>query len=434
MRASILAIPSVALLGLLSPVAGCTKSSGDTSSVSTPVTSGAPADWFKRTGGGYIYYLQESNRTFAQITADIRDHLGPAGYGFVLLYVPYHGDVDAYSGLGPIDYYSGGPAGSIAELEDLVNVAHAQKMAVWTWANLGYSTVGSPWFQKALADRKAGRHSVEADSISWIGTTSNPTQYWDHPAFDWASSAWQAEATKIVDFWLDRGMSGFVLDAWGQGVGQNAGNQAALEERIHRRGNTVIVRESGDYDFDFDGNLVDVLTGEADADATALAPTHYTSAEHLLEPSLDEDASPAHYRVPSPALQVQLAIEMMNCMTPIDDLNGYPRLSEDVQREIDRIVGAVNTNRALNLDASRTRAATDDQRTCYVEERAAADSSQKALAVFNLSASAHTCTITTTAVSGATKDLLTGASGPAIAGGRVVVSLPKFGYRLFEIR
>ena len=227
-------------------------------------------------------------------------------------------------------------------------------------------------------------------------------------------------------------MSGFVLDAWGQAVGQNAQNEAALEHQIYARGNTVIIREWPDFEYDFDGNLVAALQGHTDA--SALQPMHYATAERLIEPSIDENGDAPHYTLAPPALQVLLAVEMLNVMAPIDDLNGYKALAPAVRQEIDRIVFTVNKNRALNLDATRKRAATTDQASCYVEEHVSADGAQRAFAVFNFASSPKTCTITTSTPSATTHDLMTGAEGPAIAGGTISVPLARYGYRFLELR
>jgi hypothetical protein len=174
----------------------------------------------------------------------------------------------SFGGLDTIDRYRFEPtAGTMGDFRKLVRLAHARRMAVVTFDNLGYSSVEAVEFLKAADDMRQGRASREASFFIWSdakdapppsegadrvffvrpthlpggrpGTLYDSTKherwewseragkyYWTKwggedrqgnrvrlPQYDWRSAALQEEAERIVRFWMDTGIDGMVIDA-----------------------------------------------------------------------------------------------------------------------------------------------------------------------------------------------------------------------------
>ena len=209
-----------------------------------------------------------ASRSSAVRAAAALDDLRKAGFTAVEVFAPAHGG-KSFGGLDTIDRYRVDPAlGTMEDFRGLIELAHARGMAVIAFDNLGYSSVEAVDFLKACDDVKAGRASKEAAFYLWSdradapppghqagntffmvrpthlpggkpGTFYDSTKhefwawseragkyYWSKwagldlagkdvrlPQYNWGGPAFQAEAEKIVRFWMDTGIDGMIIDA-----------------------------------------------------------------------------------------------------------------------------------------------------------------------------------------------------------------------------
>ena len=201
----------------------------------TFTTEGAPNPnkWWHQINGARMFYLQlDLGHTFSDIEADL-DNLYEKGYRIISFYCIYDGEEDAFAGLGPLDFYNPqSSAGSMTDFESLSIAAHQKGMRIMSWINLGYSTYQHSYWIKAQEDVRDGITSIEAASFMWSDTYPGMVdedelwgweysdiaekfykKAWGYPGFDWSSEEWQMEASSILEFWHDKGIDGWILDA-----------------------------------------------------------------------------------------------------------------------------------------------------------------------------------------------------------------------------
>ncbi len=263
-------VPALGLIGLI--VAAGSTVAGGTGSRTTHAASSLPQRWWEsapaiaRVGArgkeGPGFPLERSRAAAAL------DELRKAGVGAIEVFAPAYGG-KSFGGLDTIDRYRVDPAlGTMEEFRGLIELAHARGMAVIAFDNLGYSSVEAVDFLKACDDVRAGRASKEAAFYLWSdradapapgrqagntffmvrpthlpggkpGTFYDSTKhefwawseragkyYWSKwagvdlagkdvrlPQYNWGDPAFQAEAEKIVRFWMDTGIDGMIIDA-----------------------------------------------------------------------------------------------------------------------------------------------------------------------------------------------------------------------------
>jgi glycosidase len=166
----------------------------------------------------------------------------------------YHGyDVTDYTGINP-------QYGTLADFDALVARAHACGVAIVLDMVLNHSSSAHPWFADSASGPTAGKRGwyVWSDTVaSPPGGWTNPTTgggtpwypdngAWYYAAFsssmpdlNLANPAVEAELVRSMEFWLQRGVDGFRLDAvpyyieTGPGAGQrNTPATHAFLERI----------------------------------------------------------------------------------------------------------------------------------------------------------------------------------------------------------
>lgn len=199
----------------------------------------APGKWWDTTSGVMRFYAKYYGITLDQITASL-DKLKAQGYGAVEVFAPYVGPAieENFAGLGGTDLYNIDPSiGTLKDFDELIAAAHARDMKVLMFGNLGYAHVSAPFFKQAERDFAAGNDSGWFDfrkqrpdgPDKWYWSKTAKAWYWASwgpeksgpddrrsgvvPSFDYASSAWRAEAQRILRFWLDRGIDGWGEDA-----------------------------------------------------------------------------------------------------------------------------------------------------------------------------------------------------------------------------
>jgi len=191
-------------------------------------------------------YLKAHGVTLSDLIGRL-DTIQSLGFDAIEVFAPCHGGV-CYHGLDTINFYQIDPAiGTLDDFQRLVAAAHARGMWVIIFINLGYGHESFPAFLKACDDVRAGVDSPETRMFVWSDSgadgmakplapfflqDSHGNWRWSEraqkyfwvkwegeqggyhlPQFNWGDPGWQAEARKILHFWLDQGIDGVVIDA-----------------------------------------------------------------------------------------------------------------------------------------------------------------------------------------------------------------------------
>lgn len=183
----------------------------------------------------------------------------------------------SYGGLDAQDRYAIDPdVGTMEDFRRIVRQVHRKGMKIIAFDNLGYCAIDAPHFLKACDDMKKGIASKETKWFwwskspdgerpqkpdtyflggskrweKWVWSDRAGHYYWskwpgedstgkkcDLPQYYW-SEEWQQEVKKIVRFWMETGIDGFVVDAvnW----------YLAYDWKIGRECITDVVRSYGD--------------------------------------------------------------------------------------------------------------------------------------------------------------------------------------------
>ena len=202
---------------------------------------------FHDLNGVMWFYTSSQDIRFTAITAQL-DSLKKRGINIVGIYSPYHGHKAKWLGCAPIDFYNVSPqSGTLDDWAALVKSAHSKGMKIVTYFANIYLDKESPYFLKAVQQYKSGdRTSREVNTFRWtIDPRSplppsdaiipvpgeengeewksqwkfNPTagayywSIWGEAGFDFSHSGAKAEVERIMKFWLDSGVDGFMFDA-----------------------------------------------------------------------------------------------------------------------------------------------------------------------------------------------------------------------------
>ncbi len=183
-----------------------------------------------------------------------------AGVSAIEVFAPSYGG-KSFNGLDTKDYFIIDPKiGTMSDFRRLVSLTHRRKLAVTIFTNLGYSSVEAPFFLKACDEIRQGHDAGEARWFLWSNSVDAPPPgrndsyfmvcptrlpqydarksevwvwseraqhyYWSKwsgcddqgksvrlPQFNWGAPEWQQEAKRIVDFWMNTGIDGIVVDA-----------------------------------------------------------------------------------------------------------------------------------------------------------------------------------------------------------------------------
>jgi len=202
--------------------------------------------WWEKAAAIARPYLKSHGQTLYDLTAALDDYQA-RGIDTLEVFAPFEGGV-CYNGLDTLDYYKIDPAiGTRADLTRLVQAAHARQMAVILFINLGYGHEQFPAFLKACDDVRAGVDSPETRMFVWSETGQDTMDrslaphfmndlhgnwrwneraqkyFWVKwegerggyhlPQFNFGDPGWQAESRRIIDYWLQTGIDGMVIDA-----------------------------------------------------------------------------------------------------------------------------------------------------------------------------------------------------------------------------
>ncbi len=213
-----------------------------------------PRSWWETASAIARPYLKFRGATLNDLTAALEDYQR-RGIDTLEIFAPCKGGV-CYHGLDTIDYYQIDPAiGTLDDFRRLVRAAHARKMAILLFVNLGYGHEQFPAFLKACDDVRAGIDSPETRLFLWSETgqdrmdrslapyfmnDSHGNWRWSEragryfwvkwegenggyhlPQFNFADPGWQAEVQRIIRYWLATGIDGLVVDAVNWYIGCN---------------------------------------------------------------------------------------------------------------------------------------------------------------------------------------------------------------------
>lgn len=208
--------------------------------------------WWQKCAAVKRYMPEEEQLSIGDIVKEL-DTIIEDGYGAIHITAPYK-SAGAYPwwGLRPLDYFQPNQmlGNDIAEFKVLVDTCHQKGLFVMIFLNLGYTDLLSPLWKEACMARKNGLKNSPADFFLWSHTGKDPlpitaneyfkqegswiyspeadSYYWSHwidastyvdgkilaePQYNWASDSWQNYAMDILNFWLDTGVDGIILDA-----------------------------------------------------------------------------------------------------------------------------------------------------------------------------------------------------------------------------
>ena len=214
------------------------------------------------------------------------------GIDAIEIFAPEEGG-NSYSGLDAKNRYALDPGiGTMAEFRHVVGEAHALRMHVVTFQNLGYAAIDAPQFEKAEDDVRAGETTQESKFFLWSDRADTPapagsnsyffvrpekpgydakkTEFWQWseraqhfywtrwagkdangavthlPQYNWLSDEWPREAKKVVGFWMSTGLDGMIVDAVNWYVGYDwQKNTALLADYRQFSGDKLLVPEGG---------------------------------------------------------------------------------------------------------------------------------------------------------------------------------------------
>lgn len=213
------------------------------------------------------------------------------GIDAIEVFAPEEGG-NSYDGLDAKNRFRLDPGlGSMDDFHRLVRQVHAMHMSIVTFQNLGYAAIDAPQFIKAEDDMRTGRNTPESRFFYWTDRPDAPppaagdsyffirplspgydprkTEFWQWsgpaahyywtrwpgkgpdgetthlPQYNWASSAWPQEASRVVDFWMNTGLDGMIVDAVNWYVGYDWKKNVALIETIRRHPGAKLMAPEG---------------------------------------------------------------------------------------------------------------------------------------------------------------------------------------------
>ena len=423
------------------------------------------------------------------------------GIDAIEVFAPEEGG-NSYDGLDAKNRYALDPGlGSIGDFRHLVLHAHALKIAVVTFQNLGYAAIDAPQFMQAEAEIRAGRSTRETQFFYWSDRAdapapatgnsyffirpsspgydlvksefwqwSEPAQhfYWTRwagkgpngetthlPQYNWLSSAWPQEASRVVSFWMNTGLDGMIVDAVNWYAGYDWQKNAALLATMRRHAGTKMMVPEGGGAFHTD----DPTGWIQDGTWTALYDYgldiwwEKATARPMLEsiengdPALFEQALRSYHDrvVAAGGILIQPVLDVNDpgkqqleegLLATSGDMLCFCGPSETANHPAPGIPVLLKLKAhhpALYQNSTRRRVATNQDKSLYATLRSSADKSEKILAVFNFSSNAISAKVDTGAINGiGYQDLETGEKADA-SGGTLNFELSGYGHRIFSV-
>lgn len=199
-------------------------------------------DWWKRAVVYQIYpkSFQDSNGDgIGDLKGIINrlDYLKSLGINVIWLCPVYQSPMDD-GGYDISDYYHIHPMfGSDADMDELIQKAHDMGIKILMDLVVNHTSDEHEWFQKALKDpnSKYAEYYIFKDTIdgnppnNWRSYFGEPAwtkiegtnRYYLHefskkqPDLNWENKALREEIYRMVNYWLDKGLAGFRIDAIG---------------------------------------------------------------------------------------------------------------------------------------------------------------------------------------------------------------------------
>jgi hypothetical protein len=187
-----------------------------------------------------------------RLAAQELDAIKAQGFDAVEIFAPAHGRY-AYNGLDTVDHYAIDPeAGTMDDFRRFVALAHERAIAVIAFINVGYFALDAPDWLEACRDRNGSKASWfwwtetadapipaeneyfnrpramrdEVKTWGWQYSEAAGRYYWARweavdpsgnlvglPQNNWQGELWPREATRIVEFWMNTGLDGLIIDA-----------------------------------------------------------------------------------------------------------------------------------------------------------------------------------------------------------------------------
>lgn len=161
---------------------------------------------------------------FAGVAAKA-DYLQKLGVGQVWL-MPVNPS-PSYHGYDVTDYYDvNSDYGTLDDFKSMVSTLKSKGISCLIDMVLNHSSTGHEWFNTSYQDKYGGNtdSTSKADWYNWSSSSKTGYSRYNNlyyearfdssmPDFNWDSVSFKAEVKKILNYWLDLGVSGFRLDA-----------------------------------------------------------------------------------------------------------------------------------------------------------------------------------------------------------------------------
>jgi glycosidase len=418
------------------------------------------------------------------------DELVRQGFGAIEIFATPEGG-RSYGGLDAKNRYRIDPeAGDMNDFRRLVREAHRRGLAVIAFDNLGYSAIDAPHFLKACDDVRNGVESKEAKWFvwtrdanakppmepdgfflggghhdKWVWSERAQHYYWSKwpgvdsagqkcelPQYGW-SREWQEEVKRIVRFWMETGLDGFVIDAvnWYIGYDWKMGRET-ITDIVRSYGNAFIqpegaggfhedpvawITEGGwncvqDYGLgiwwekDNQPLVKAISTGDAKDLERALRDYHdrVVQAGGVLYFGADSRLSEISERRCQAAFNVAVGTLLCKSLRSSD--------AGDFDAELAWLLKLKREHPALQQLSMRRQLPTQDGAKYYAFLKTGKDDPERILAVFNFQRAPQTVRVDLSGVSCSTlKNARTGETIPCRKGVDLAVS--PLGYEFFEL-
>jgi len=435
-----------------------------------------PDQWWYHLQGEWIYMLMCGGATLNYVIDEVAP-LYESGYRVINVFVPYHGELGedappSYCGLAPIDYYNVDPKyGTNEEWTELIEKAHAQGMAVIMWLNLGYTSLESDYWAQAQQDKINGIASVYVESFVWSDSGEEPLPEWHrwiyddytdwyyaaswgkNPQYDWSSSAWHAEAEKVLRHWLDSGVDGFVLDAVGYytyltpeverqiltNIPADYGNKFVLPESAGEGHPEYWIGEQG-YTHVWDNIITDwdgetAVTRAIKENDPSYLPSHFQTVRNQ---AVSFGGGTYAFNGPRWGNHQKHVLETaVHVGAGIHYQQGPKRLIFEYFQEINQIFMTSNNNPAFAPGADRVHMPTNDDHKYFAHLLTSMDQDQHVLCIYNFQDSEQVITVDLSIIELnypiTAMNLIDGENQIEIQEGTLSVTLPKFDFVFLEI-
>ena len=422
------------------------------------------------------------------------------GIDAIEVFAPEEGG-NSYNGLDAKNRFALDPGlGSIDDFRRMVRQAHALHMSIVTFQNLGYAAVDAPQFVKAEDDVRAGRSTRESRFFYWSDRADAPppatgnsyflirpstpgydpskTEFWQWselaqhyywtrwpgkgpngeathlPQYNWSSPEWPQEAVKAVDFWMNTGLDGMVVDAVNWYVGYDWKKNAALIAAIRRHSGVKLMLPEGGGAFHSDDPTGWIRDGAWAALYDYGLDIWWEKQSRPMFDSIDK-ADPGEFEqalrsyhdrvVAAGGILIQPVLDMKDpgkqqleegLLATSGDMLCYCSGGNAILRPapgIPDLLKLKSHHPALYQDSTRRRITTCDDKSLYATLRYAANGSERILVVFNFSSQSIAVQVDTGTIDGSRYEDLESGKVEATGSGTLKFDLIGYGHRIFRV-